>query len=168
MGSRFLKISQEHRVRCEQIVFPGGFFWTKENKVHIPEVSILYRLAGTEKDAEASDNSLMVHLCLRLQNFSDKMRVERTYQSLHGMQDPFEARYLARWNDDPLHKPRLSLYRRKINIDDLAADYGAGKSLRELAAKYGVDRKTVALQLRKAAVELRLPGCNVWVCALGQ
>ena len=119
-------------------------------------------------EGQGSDDDIMVHLCLRLQNFSDKMRVQRAYQSLHGMQDPIEAKYLARWNDDPLHKPRLSPYHRKMNIKDLAADYVTGKSLRELAAKYGVDRKTVALQLRKAGVVLRLPGCNVWVGALDQ
>jgi uncharacterized protein YidB (DUF937 family) len=50
-------------------------------------------------------------------------------------------------------------------IEVLTADCKAGGSLRELAAKYGIDKNTVASQLRKAGVVLRLPGCNVWVSA---
>jgi hypothetical protein len=48
-----------------------------------------------------------------------------------------------------------------MDIKEVSADYAAGQSLRGLAAKYGVDRKTVALQLKKAGISLRLPACNV-------
>jgi hypothetical protein len=83
------------------------------------------------------------------------------------MQDPIELKYATNW-DDPLPKRKLRLppSRRKMDIKRVAADYAAGGSLRELAAKYGIDKKTVALQLRKAGVELRLPGCTVHVGSL--
>jgi hypothetical protein len=78
------------------------------------------------------------------------------------MQDPIELKYATNWDNPlPKRKPRMSPSRRKMDIKVVAVDYKAGGSLRELAAKYGVDKKTVALQLRKAGVELRLPGCNV-------
>jgi hypothetical protein len=92
------------------------------------------------------------------------IKLERVYQSLHGIQDPIELKYDTKWDNPlPKRKPLLSPARRKMNIKTVAADYEAGGSLRELAAKYGVDKKTVALQLRKVGVELRLPGCNVQV-----
>jgi hypothetical protein len=48
-----------------------------------------------------------------------------------------------------------------MNIKEIAAGYGAGWSLRELAAKDGIDKKTVALQLKKSSVVLRLPQYNI-------
>jgi hypothetical protein len=92
------------------------------------------------------------------------MKLERVYQSLHGIQDPIELKYATKW-DNPLpnRKPLLSPARRKMNIKAVVADYEAGASLRELATKYGVDKKTVALQLREVGVELRLPGCNAHI-----
>ena len=109
-------------------------------------------------------NKAMVRLHLMLQNLAGVIKIKRAYQSIHGMQDPIELKYATKW-DNPLphHKPRLSPARRKLDIKGLAADYQTGWSLRELAAKYGIDKKTVALQLRKATVVLRLPGCNVHV-----
>jgi DNA invertase Pin-like site-specific DNA recombinase len=62
MGSRFLEISPENRLRCKQIVFPGGIYLNKNNKVYTPEISLLYRLATKKKDAEASSNSLLVRV----------------------------------------------------------------------------------------------------------
>lgn len=59
MGSRFLSISKENRLRCKQIVFPAGFYLDASNKVYTPEISPLYRLAANKKDAEASE---MTHL----------------------------------------------------------------------------------------------------------
>ena len=104
----------------------------------------------------------LVRLCLMLQNLPASIKIQRAYQSLHGMQDPIELKYATKWDDPlPKRKPRLSPSRRKLKIEVLVADYEAGGSLRELAAKYGVNRKTVALQLRKAGVVLRLPACNV-------
>jgi hypothetical protein len=79
-----------------------------------------------------------------------------------------ELKYATNWDNLlPQRKPRLSPSRRKMSIKDISADYEAGGSLRELAAKYGVDKKTVALQLKRAGVKLRLPGCNVWRQPLG-
>jgi DNA invertase Pin-like site-specific DNA recombinase len=43
MGSRFLEISPENRLRCKQIVFPAGFYLDTKNKVYTPEVSYLIR-----------------------------------------------------------------------------------------------------------------------------
>ncbi|HEX7259320.1 MAG TPA: recombinase family protein, partial [Candidatus Saccharimonadia bacterium] len=62
MGSNFLEITPENRARCKQIIFPAGFYWDSSNKVYTPEVSTLIRLAAKKKDAEASDNSLLVRV----------------------------------------------------------------------------------------------------------
>jgi len=109
----------------------------------------------------------MVRLCLLLQNLASVIKMQRAYQSLHGMQDPIEAKYATRW-DDPLPQHRQSPALRKLNIKVVAAEYEAGQPLRELAAKFGVDRNTVALRLRKAGVILRLPACNVYIGPLGK
>ena len=62
MGSRFLEISPENRVRCKDIVFPAGFYMNKNNKVYTPEISELYRLATKKKDTEVSEISQMVRV----------------------------------------------------------------------------------------------------------
>ncbi len=53
MGSRFLEISPENRVRCKLILFPAGFWLDAENKVYTPQISPLYGLATNKKGAEA-------------------------------------------------------------------------------------------------------------------
>lgn len=60
MGARFLTIEKEDRLRCKQIVFPAGFYLNASKKVYTPEISPLYRLATTKKDAEASNMVQMV------------------------------------------------------------------------------------------------------------
>lgn len=63
MGSNFLDInlvSKENRLRCKQLVFPGGFWLDENDKVYTPEISPLYRLAGKKKDTEVSDISHVV------------------------------------------------------------------------------------------------------------
>ncbi len=62
MGSRFLEISPENRLRCKQIVFPAGFYLDTNNKVYTPEISYLIRLAAKKKDAEASIDSHLVRV----------------------------------------------------------------------------------------------------------
>lgn len=62
MGSKFLDISFDNRLRCKQIVFPAGFYMDAKKKVYTPEISPLYRLAVTKKDAEASDLVQMVRV----------------------------------------------------------------------------------------------------------
>lgn len=62
MGSRFLEISPENRVRCKLILFPAGFWLDAENKVYTPQISPLYGLATNKKDAEASLNSHLVRV----------------------------------------------------------------------------------------------------------
>ena len=62
MGSHFLKISKENRLRCKQLVFPAGFYIDKNNKVYTPEISPLYRLAVNKKDTEVSKNVNMVRV----------------------------------------------------------------------------------------------------------
>lgn len=63
-GRHFLKpyVSRENRVQCKQLLFPAGIMIDQKEKVYTPEISIFYRLATTKKDAEASDNSLMVRV----------------------------------------------------------------------------------------------------------
>lgn len=62
MGSRFLEISPENRLRCKQIVFPAGFYLDANKKVYTPEISELITLQTKKKDAEASMNSHLVRV----------------------------------------------------------------------------------------------------------
>lgn len=62
MGSKFLEISPENRLRCKDIVFPAGFYLDKDKNVYTPEISLLFRLATIKKDAKASPNSHLVRV----------------------------------------------------------------------------------------------------------
>lgn len=62
MGSRFLEISPENRMRCKLILFPAGFYVNAENKVYTPEISPLYFLATNKKGAEAPSISHLVRV----------------------------------------------------------------------------------------------------------
>ena len=60
MGNRFFEISRENRLRCKQLLFPGGFYVDDNKKVYTPEISILYRLASNKKDLPNPEKSFMV------------------------------------------------------------------------------------------------------------
>lgn len=62
MGSKFLEISPENRLRCKQIVFPAGFYLDTENKVYTPEISHLIRLASNKKDLPETEKSSLVRV----------------------------------------------------------------------------------------------------------
>lgn len=62
MGSKFLELSYENRLRCKQLVFPAGFYINAHKKVYTTEISPLYRLAAKKKDTEVSNNSLLVRV----------------------------------------------------------------------------------------------------------
>lgn len=62
MGSEFLKIPPEHRLRCKQLLFPAGFYLDANDKVYTPQISPIYGLATTKKSAEALDYSLLVRV----------------------------------------------------------------------------------------------------------
>ncbi len=62
MGSRFLEISPENRLRCKLILFPAGFWIDEKNKVYTPEISPLYRLIETKKDLPKLEKSLLVRV----------------------------------------------------------------------------------------------------------
>ncbi|HWZ65256.1 MAG TPA: hypothetical protein VNX65_00490 [Patescibacteria group bacterium] len=62
MGSEFLTIAPEHRLRCKQLLFPAGFYLDADNRVYTPEISPIYGLATKKKDAEASINSHLVRV----------------------------------------------------------------------------------------------------------
>ena len=62
MGSKFLEISPENRLRCKQIIFPAGFYLNAKNKVYTPEISPLIRLAAIKKDLPESEKSLLVRV----------------------------------------------------------------------------------------------------------
>lgn len=63
-GQHFLQpyVSRENRLRCKQMLFPGGIRIKDKEKVYTPELSIFYRGQATKKDAEASDNSHLVRV----------------------------------------------------------------------------------------------------------
>jgi DNA invertase Pin-like site-specific DNA recombinase len=62
MGSRFLEISPDNRMRCKLLVFPAGFYLDANNIVYTPQISPLYGLETKKKDAEASNNSHLVRV----------------------------------------------------------------------------------------------------------
>lgn len=62
LSTNFFDISQENRLRCKQLIFPGGFYINAQNKVYTPEISPLYTLQTKKKDAKASDNSHLVRV----------------------------------------------------------------------------------------------------------
>jgi DNA invertase Pin-like site-specific DNA recombinase len=62
MGSHFLEISQENRLRCKQIIFPAGFGWDMDSEVYTPEISPLITLAGNKKDLSIDEKSLLVRV----------------------------------------------------------------------------------------------------------
>lgn len=63
-GKHFLEpyITKELRISCKQMLFPGGIYVSPDEKVYTPIVSIFYRGPNKKKDAEASNNSLMVRV----------------------------------------------------------------------------------------------------------
>ena len=62
MGSQFLSISQENRLRCKQVIFPDGFYLDENNNVYTPEISPLISLQTNKKDAVASNKAHMVRV----------------------------------------------------------------------------------------------------------
>ncbi len=62
MGTEFLSIPYEDRIRCKQVVFPGGLHVDAMGKVYTTEMSSLYRLAIKKKDTEVSKDSLVVRV----------------------------------------------------------------------------------------------------------
>ncbi len=63
-GEHFLEpyVSKENRISCKQLLFPAGLFISQDEKVYTKELSIFYRGHQMKKDAEASDNSLLVRV----------------------------------------------------------------------------------------------------------
>jgi hypothetical protein len=63
-GEKFLdeSLSQEHRLRCKQVMFPAGFYVDENKKVYTPEKSLLITLAATKKDAKAPNLTHMVRV----------------------------------------------------------------------------------------------------------
>lgn len=64
MGDHFLDpdLLQENRLRCKQIIFPGGFWIDENKKVYTPEISPLVRLASNKKDFPYTEKSFMVRV----------------------------------------------------------------------------------------------------------
>ncbi|HSX53566.1 MAG TPA: recombinase family protein [Patescibacteria group bacterium] len=62
MGSNFLNISPDNRLKCKQLVFPAGFYLDKNNKVYTPEISSLYRLASNKKAPVNTSEALLVRV----------------------------------------------------------------------------------------------------------
>lgn len=62
VDKHFFEISKENRIRCKQLIFPGGFYLTEDNKVYTPEISPLYSLAMNKKDLPGIEKSLLVRV----------------------------------------------------------------------------------------------------------
>lgn len=61
-GEHFLEpyVSRDNRIRCKQMLFPGGIHIKDKEKVYTPELSVFFRGEATKKSAEALDNSHLV------------------------------------------------------------------------------------------------------------
>lgn len=61
-GRNFLdpRVSKVNRIRCKQMLFPGGIVMGKNDKVYTPEASIFYRLAKNKKDLSLVEKSFLV------------------------------------------------------------------------------------------------------------
>jgi hypothetical protein len=55
-------LDHENRVRCQQLLLPGGISFNAQKKVGTPEISPLYRLQAKKKALNEDRNSLMVEL----------------------------------------------------------------------------------------------------------
>ena len=64
VGQHFLEpyISKANRLRCKQMLFPGGISIKDKKKVYTPELSAFYRVAIMKKDPRRSLNSHMVRV----------------------------------------------------------------------------------------------------------
>jgi len=60
----------------------------------------------------------------------------------------------------PRPKPHTSRSLKHPQVDALVAGYEAGRTMKELAAEYGINRMTVSAHLRRAGAALRRPGLN--------
>ena len=63
-GEHFLEpyVSKENRIRCKQMLFPGGIRIKDKQKVYTPELSVFYRGEATKKDTEVSELAQMVRV----------------------------------------------------------------------------------------------------------
>lgn len=63
-GQHFLEpfVTKENRLRCKQMLFPGGIRIKNKEKVYTPEVSVFYRLATKKKGAVAPEVSHLVRV----------------------------------------------------------------------------------------------------------
>lgn len=56
------QLGHEDRVRCQQLVFPGGISFNSQRKVGTTQISALYTLEPIKKDLRFSRKSLLVEL----------------------------------------------------------------------------------------------------------
>lgn len=62
MSDNFFELTRDKQLVCKQLVFPGGFWVNKNEKIYTPEISELYRLTTKKMDTEVSDNSRLVRV----------------------------------------------------------------------------------------------------------
>ncbi len=60
----------------------------------------------------------------------------------------------------PRATPRNSRPLKPTEVDELVAGYKAGRTMRELAAEFGINRMTVSAHLRRARAPLRRAGLS--------
>jgi uncharacterized protein with PIN domain len=58
----YWKLDHEERVRCQQLILPGGISFNHDKKVGTPEISSIYTLEPNKKDLRFDRKSLMVEL----------------------------------------------------------------------------------------------------------
>ena len=58
-AQRWWQLDYDDRLRCKQILFPGGFSVDSKKKIYTPDMSAVYRFTGTAKGTDVADNSNM-------------------------------------------------------------------------------------------------------------
>lgn len=62
LASDWWNLDHEERVRCQQLIIPGGIYFGSSKKVDTPQISPIYRLRANKKSHKVTQNAYMVEL----------------------------------------------------------------------------------------------------------
>jgi DNA invertase Pin-like site-specific DNA recombinase len=62
LASDWWNLDNEERVRCQQLIIPGGIYFGSSKKVDTPQISPIYRLRANKKSHKVTQNAYMVEL----------------------------------------------------------------------------------------------------------
>ena len=61
MASEFPHLTLENKRKCKELIFPDGFFVTREKRVYTRSISPFYRVIDAKSGAETPDFTHLVH-----------------------------------------------------------------------------------------------------------